>query len=68
MWNRSAASCGMDCWTERSITLSEAQILIETWRRQYDTVRPHSALGYRPPAPEAAMPPIGGLTMSPALS
>ena len=34
-------------------TLKEAQILIERWRREYNTVRPHSALGYRPPAPEA---------------
>jgi putative transposase len=34
-------------------TLQEAQILIERWRREYNTVRPHSALGYRPPAPEA---------------
>ena len=50
-------------------TLTEAQILIERWRRQYNTVRPHRALGYRPPAPEAVMPaPIGGLIMSPALS
>ena len=32
-------------------TLPEAQILIERWRRQYNTVRPHSALGYRPPTP-----------------
>lgn len=31
--------------------LKEAQVLIETWRRQYNTVRPHSALGYRPPGP-----------------
>jgi putative transposase len=34
-------------------TLKEAQILIERWRREYNTVRSHSALGYRPPAPEA---------------
>ena len=34
-------------------TLREAQIIIERWRRQYNTWRPHSALGYRPPAPEA---------------
>jgi putative transposase len=34
-------------------TLKEAQILIENWRRHYNTRRPHSALGYRPPAPEA---------------
>lgn len=34
----------------------EAQILIEQWRRHYNTVRPHSALGYRPPAPETIAP------------
>jgi len=33
--------------------LKEAQVLIEKWRRQYNTIRPHSALGYRPPAPAA---------------
>ncbi len=33
-------------------TLAEARVLIEGWRRHYNTVRPHSALGYRPPAPE----------------
>jgi len=33
-------------------SLREAQILIEKWRRDYNTIRPHSALGYRPPAPE----------------
>ena len=50
-------------------TLTEAQILIEQWRRQYNTVRPHSALGYRPPAPDAIMPAtFGSLQMSPALS
>ena len=34
-------------------TLKEARIIIEEWRRHYNTVRPHSALGYRPPAPES---------------
>lgn len=34
-------------------TLREAKVLIESWRVHYNTVRPHSALGYRPPAPEA---------------
>jgi len=37
-------------------TLREAQIVIESWRRHYNTVRPHGALGYRPPAPEVFMP------------
>jgi transposase InsO family protein len=32
-------------------TLREAQVLIEEWRRHYNRVRPHSSLGYRPPAP-----------------
>jgi putative transposase len=36
-------------------TLREAQILIERWRHQYNTVRPHSALGYRLSAPESMM-------------
>jgi putative transposase len=34
-------------------TLLEAKVLIERWRREYNGVRPHSSLGYRPPAPEA---------------
>ena len=37
-------------------SLREAQIIIEKWRRHYNTVRPHSALGYRPPAPETIIP------------
>ena len=36
--------------------LKEAQVLIEDWRVKYNTVRPHSALGYRPPAPVAFLP------------
>ena len=38
-------------------SLKEAQILIERWRVEYNTQRPHSALGYRPPAPVAAFRP-----------
>ena len=34
-------------------TLREAQIVIESWRRHYNAVRPHASLGYQPPAPEA---------------
>jgi transposase InsO family protein len=37
-------------------SLREAQIVIEQWRRQYNTIRPHSSLGYRPPAPETVIP------------
>ncbi len=36
-------------------TLLEAKVLIERWRREYNTIRPHSALGYVPPAPEARL-------------
>ena len=39
-------------------SLAEARILIEAWRRHYNTVRPHSSLGYRPPAPEAVPSPV----------
>ena len=37
-------------------TLTEAKILIEQWRREYNQVRPHSSLGYRPLAPETRIP------------
>ena len=37
-------------------TLLEAKVLIENWRQQYNQVRPHSSLGYRPPAPRAILP------------
>jgi putative transposase len=33
-------------------SLKEAQIIIESWRRHYNTIRPHASLGYKPPAPE----------------
>ena len=36
-------------------TLLEAKVLIERWRVHYNTVRLHSSLGYRPPAPEAVL-------------
>ena len=36
-------------------TVLEAQVLTERWRRVYNAVRPHSALGYRPPAPVARL-------------
>lgn len=37
-------------------TLSEAQVVIESWRRHFNTVRPHGSLGYKPPAPEVFVP------------
>ena len=37
-------------------SLREAEIIIESWRRHYNAVRPHASLGYRPPAPEVMVP------------
>ena len=37
-------------------TLAEARIIIESWRRFYNTLRPHGSLGYKPPAPEVFIP------------
>ena len=37
-------------------TLREAQIVIESWRRHYNTIRPHASIGYKPPAPEVFVP------------
>ena len=37
-------------------TLLEAKVLIERWRGHYNTIRPHSSLGYHPPTPEAIQP------------
>ena len=37
-------------------TLFEAQVLIEEWRKKYNHIRPHSALGYRPPIPQTIQP------------
>lgn len=41
---------------ELFFTLKEAQVLIENWRIEYNTFRPHSSLKYRPPAPESIQP------------
>jgi len=45
-------------------TLFEAQVLIENWRKEYNQIRPHSALGYRPPAPEVLMPGYGSISLT----
>ncbi|WKC21083.1 transposase [Rhizobium sp. SSA_523] len=50
-------------------TLKEAKIVIENWRRHYNTVRPHSSLGYRPPSPEASVwPRQNGPASTPAVA
>ena len=52
-----ASACVTSCSTARSSTrCSEAQIVIESWRRHYNAVRPHASLGYKPPAPEVFVP------------
>jgi putative transposase len=46
-------------------TLQEAKILIEHWKKEYNQVRPHSALRYKPPAPQAVlMPPLAATLLS----
>jgi len=40
-------------------SLAEAQIIVESWRRHYNTVRPHQSLGYKPPASEVFIPVMG---------
>jgi putative transposase len=37
-------------------SLKEAKVVIESWRRHYNTLRPHGSLGYKPPAPEVFVP------------
>jgi putative transposase len=53
-------------------SLAEAKIVIESWRRHYNTKRPHSSLGYRPPAPEViqwpASPSGGASPAAPAVA
>ncbi len=49
------------------VTLLEAKVLTERWRMHYNRRRPHSALGYRPPAPETVEPlPPGFATLRPS--
>jgi putative transposase len=48
-------------------SLKEAKVLIEQWRHHYNTVRPHSSLGYRPPAPLTFVPRAPHLDGAPAM-
>jgi transposase InsO family protein len=41
-------------------TVIEARVITERWRQHYNKIRPHSSLGYRPPAPETFFSPSGG--------
>ena len=59
---------------ERFDTLDEAKVLVERWRHIYNRIRPHSSLGYHPPAPETKEPwppgfaPLRPSSMVPGLS
>jgi transposase InsO family protein len=47
-------------------TLTKARVLIERWRQEYNTFRPHSSLGHRAPAPEAIpWPPTASASLQP---
>lgn len=48
--------------SEMFYPLAEAKLLIENWRKHYNEVRPHSALGYQPPAPNAIITQPQGLS------
>jgi transposase InsO family protein len=45
-------------------TLFEAQVLIENWRKDYNQIKPHIALGYRPLAPEAILLDYGSTSLT----
>src|SRR5215212_6184504 len=47
-------------------TLQEARVVIESWRRHYNSVRPHASLGYRPPAPEVFVPAFAAWPAAPS--
>ncbi len=49
-------------------SLREAQVVIESWRRQYNAVRPHQSLGHRPPAPEVYVPALPAWPSTPPRS
>jgi putative transposase len=49
-------------------SLREAQVVIESWRRHYNQVRPHASLGYRAPAPEVVMPALAARMTGPSRS
>jgi transposase InsO family protein len=48
--------CPTSIPSESFYTLREAQIVIESWRRHYNTIRPHASIGCKPPAPEVFVP------------
>jgi len=56
-WLQISPACFKQVYSDKTFySLREAQIIIERWRNHYNTKRPHSTSGYRPPAPEATIP------------
>lgn len=51
--------------SDRGTRRKGTQVLIESWRRRYNAIRRYSSVGYRPPAPEANLPPARGLPSAP---
>src|ERR671921_1843171 len=47
-------------------SLQEARVVIESWRRHYNTKRPHASRGYKPPAPEVFVPALSAWPAAPA--
>ena len=45
-------------------SIAEARIIIESWRRFYNTLRPHGSLGYKPPAPEVFVPALAACPLA----
>jgi hypothetical protein len=60
--NQSKRNCRSVC--EIFYSLIEARIVIESWRRHYNTLRPHGPPGYKPPAPEVFMPALAARAAS----
>jgi len=58
--------CGELLNGEIFYSLREARIIIGSWRRHYNAVRPHASLKYKPPAPEVFMPAFAAWPASPA--
>jgi len=48
-------------------SLKEATVIIEQWRKHFNTIRPHSSLNYRPPAPQTSAPELVHLDQSVAM-
>ena len=54
-WRKEYGELRDECLNQEIFySLKEAQVVVEQWRNEYNTIRPHSSLGYRPPAPQTS--------------